>query len=86
MIIYTQIHMLYNSKTIKFDLITHNAINEKRYILAIKKDDIIMLAHCNNKDKQFVKGDFNDFDFINREIYAFCKIIDHKFKYFFVKC
>ena len=43
--------MLYNSKTIKFDLIIHDAINKERYMLAIKKDDIIMLAHRNNNNK-----------------------------------
>ena len=41
--------MLYDSKTIKFDLIIYDAINEKRYIFTIKKNDIIMLIHRNNK-------------------------------------
>ena len=43
--------MLYNSKTIKFDLIIYGVMNKKRYIFIIKKDDVIMLAHRNNKDK-----------------------------------
>ena len=80
--------MLYNSKIIKFDLIIYDIINEKRYMLVIKKSDVIMLAHRNgnNKNKQFVKNDFDDFDFINREVYAFYKIVDRKFKHFFIKC
>ena len=49
--IYIQIHILYNSKIIKFNLIIHDAINEERYIFIIKKNDIIMLAHRNNKNK-----------------------------------
>ena len=52
----------------------------------IKKNDIIMLAHRNNKNKKFVKNDFDDFDFINREIYIFCKIVNRKFKHPFIKC
>ena len=36
-IIYIQIYMLYNSKTIKFNLIIYNAINEKHRIFIIKK-------------------------------------------------
>ena len=40
-----------------------------------------MLVHCNDKNKQFIKKDFDDFDFINREIYVFCKIVDRKFKH-----
>ena len=43
--------MLYNSKTIKFDLIIYDVINEKRRMLVIKKDNVIMLAHRNNKNK-----------------------------------
>ena len=43
--------MLYNSKTIKFDLIIHDVINEKRYMLIIKKNDIIIFIHRNNKGK-----------------------------------
>ena len=78
--------MLYNSKIIKFDLIIHDVINEKRYIFIIKKDDIIMLAHRNNKNKQFIKNNFYDFNFINREIYVFYKIVNRKFKHSFIKC
>ena len=63
-------------------------MNEKRHMFIIKKDDVIMFAYCNNnnKNKQFVKSDFDDFDFINREIYVFCKVVDRKFKYLFIKC
>ena len=43
--------MLYDSNIIKFNLIIHDVINEKRYIFIIKKNDIIMLAHRNNKNK-----------------------------------
>ena len=78
--------MLYNSKTIKFDLIIYDIINKKRRILVIKKNNIIIFIHRNNKDKYFVKGDFDDFDFINREIYIFYKIVNYKFKHSFVKC
>ena len=78
--------MFYNSKTIKFDLIIYDVINEKRYMFIIKEDDIIMLVYRNNKNKQFVKNDFDDFDFINREIYVFYKIVNHKFKHLFIKC
>ena len=34
--------MLYNSKIIKFNLIIYNIINEKRYMLAIKKNNVII--------------------------------------------
>ena len=43
--------MFYNSKIIKFDLIIYDAINKKRYIFIIKKNDVVMLIHRNNKDK-----------------------------------
>ena len=43
--------MLYNSNVIKFDLIIYNAINKKRRIFVIKKSDIIIFAHRNNKNK-----------------------------------
>ena len=78
--------MFYNSKIIKFDLIIHDVINKERRILAVKKDDVIMFVYRNDKGKQFVKGDFDDFNFINREIYVFYKIVNRKFKHFFVKC
>ena len=78
--------MLYDSKIIKFDLIIHGVVNKERYMLVIKEDNVIMLAYRNDKGKQFVKSDFDDSNFINREIYAFCKIVDRKFKYFFIKC
>ena len=77
--------MLYNSNVIKFDLIIHNAMNKERYMFIIKKGDIIMLAHRNNKNKQFIKNDFDDFDFINREIYVFYKTVNRKFKYPLIK-
>ena len=54
--------MLYDSKTIKFDLIIHDVINEERYIFTIKKSDIVILTHRNNKNKQFIKNDFDDFN------------------------
>ena len=80
--------MLYNSNAVKFDLIIYNVMNEKRYMLAIKKSDVIMLVYRNNnnKDKQFVKNDFDDSNFINREICVFYKVADRKFKHFFIKC
>ena len=80
--------MFYNSNTIKFDLIIHNAVNEERHIFIIKKSDIVMLAHRNdnNKNKQFVKGGFDGFDFINRETYISYKVVNRKFKHFFIKC
>ena len=77
--------MLYDSKIIKFDLIIYDVINEKRYMFAIKKDNIIIFVYCNDKDKQFVKSDFDNFNFINREIYIFYKIADRKFKHFLIK-
>ena len=43
--------MLYNSKTIKFDLIIYDIMNKKRRIFAIKKNDVIILAYRNNKNK-----------------------------------
>ena len=78
--------MLYDSKIIKFDLIIYGVINEERRIFTIKKNNIIMLAHHNNKNKQFVKNDFDGFNFINREIYVFYKVVDRKFKHSFIKC
>ena len=77
--------MLYDSKIIKFDLIIYDVINEKRYMFAIKKDNIIIFVYCNDKGKQFVKSDFDNFNFINREIYIFYKIADRKFKHFLIK-
>ena len=77
--------MLYESNIINFDLIIYNVINEKRRLFAIKKNDIIIFIHRNNKNKQFVKSDFDNFDFINRETYVFCKIVNRKFKHFFIK-
>ena len=50
-IIYIQIYIFYNSNAIKFDLIIYDVINEKRRIFVIKKNDIIMLIHRNNKNK-----------------------------------
>ena len=61
-------------------------MNEKRYIFIIKKDNIIMLIYRNNKNKQFIKSDYDDFNFINRDIYIFYKIVNRKFKHFFIKC
>ena len=84
--IYIQIYIFYNSKLIKFDLIIYDAINEKRRIFIIKKDNVIIFVYRNNKDKQFVKNDFDDFNFINREIYVFYKVVNYKFKHFFIKC
>ena len=55
-------------------------------MLAIKKNNVIIFVYRNNKNKQFVKNDFDDFNFINREIYIFYKIVDRKFEHFFVKC
>ena len=88
MTIYIQIHVFYNPNAIKFDLIIYDVMNEKRRILVIKEGDVVMLAHRNDNDKnkQFVKGDFDDFDFINRETCAFYKIVDRKFKHLFIKC
>ena len=51
MIIYIQIYMFYDLKVIKFDLIIYDVINEKRRMLVIKKNNVIMFAHRNNKDK-----------------------------------
>ena len=79
--------MLYDPNAIKFDLIIYNVINEERRMLAVKKNNVIIFIYRNNNDKnkQFVKGDFDGSDFINREIYIFYKIIDRKFKHFFIK-
>ena len=63
--------MFYISKIIKFDLIIYNVINKKRYMFIIKKDKIIILIYRNNKNKQFIKSDFDDFNFINYEVYIF---------------
>ena len=43
--------MLYKSNAINFDLIIYNVINEKRYLLAIKKNNIIILIYRNDKNK-----------------------------------
>ena len=43
--------MFYKSNAINFNLIIHKIINEKHYLLLIKKNDVIMLAHRNNKNK-----------------------------------
>ena len=77
--------MFYNSKTIKFDLIIYNVMNKEHRIFAIKKNNVIMFIHRNNKNKQFVKGDFDDFNRINRETYVFYKVVNRKFKHFFIK-
>ena len=50
-ITYIQIHMLYDSKIIKFDLIIYDVINKEHRMLAIKKNDIIIFTHRNNKNK-----------------------------------
>ena len=84
--IYIQIYMLYKPNVIKFNLIIYDVINKKRRLLLIKKNDIIILVHRNNKNKQFIKNDFDDFNFINREMYVFYKIVNHNFKHFFIKC
>ena len=78
--------MLYESNAINFDLIIHDIMNEERRLLAIKEGDVVMFIHRNDKNKQSVKGGFDDFDFINREIYVFYKAADRKFKHLFVKC
>ena len=77
--------MLYKSSVINFDLIIYNVINEEHRLFAIKKNDIIILIYHNNKNKQFIKSDFDGFDFINREIYISYKIVNRKFKHFFIK-
>ena len=51
MMIYIQIHVLYESSAINFDLIIYDVINKERRLLVIKKSDVIMLAHRNNKNK-----------------------------------
>ena len=51
MIIYIQTHMLYDPKAIKFDLIIHDAMNKERRMLTIKENNVIMLAHRNDKNK-----------------------------------
>ena len=86
MIIYIQIYMLYDSKTIKFDLIIYNVINKKRHMLAVKENNIIIFIYRNNKNKQFVKSGSDDSDFINHEIYISYKTVNRKFKYPFIKC
>ena len=43
--------MLYDLKIIKFDLIIYNVINKKRYMLAIKKNNVIIFIYRNNKNK-----------------------------------
>ena len=43
--------MLYKSNAINFDLITHDIINEKRRLFVIKKNNVVMLAHRNDKNK-----------------------------------
>ena len=49
--VYIQIHILYKSNIINFNLIIHDVINEKRYLFVIKKNNVVMLAHRNNKNK-----------------------------------
>ena len=55
-------------------------------MLIIKKNSIIIFVYRNNKNKLFVKNDFDDFDFINREIYVLYKIVNRKFKHPLIKC
>ena len=43
--------MLYDLKIIKFDLIIYNVMNKERYMLIIKKNDVIIFAYHNNKNK-----------------------------------
>ena len=43
--------MLYDSKTIKFDLIIYDVMNKERHMLAIKENNIIIFIYRNNKDK-----------------------------------
>ena len=78
--------MLYDSKAIKFDLIIHDVINEKRRMFAVKKDDIVIFIYRNDKNKQFVKSDFDGFNFINHKICVFYKTANRKFKHPFIKC
>ena len=49
--IYIQIYVLYKSNVINFDLIIYDVINEKRRLLVIKKDNVVMLIYRNNKNK-----------------------------------
>ena len=49
--IYIEIYMLYKSNIINFNLIIYDIVNEKCRLLLIKKSDIIMLAHYNDKNK-----------------------------------
>ena len=46
--IYIKIHMLYESNIINF---IYDVINEKRHLLSIKKGDIVIFIHYNNKNK-----------------------------------
>ena len=43
--------MLYKSNAINFNLIIYDIINEKRRLFAIKKNNVIIFAHRNNKNK-----------------------------------
>ena len=43
--------MLYESNIINFSLMIYNVINEKRYLFIIKKNNVVMLAHRNDKNK-----------------------------------
>ena len=49
--IYIQIYMLYKLNVINFNLIIYDVINEERRLLAIKKNNVIMLVYRNDKDK-----------------------------------
>ena len=43
--------MLYKSNIINFDLIIHDVVNEKRHLFIIKKNNIVIFAYRNNKNK-----------------------------------
>ena len=88
MITYIQTHVLYNPDAVKFDLITHDAVNEERRMLVVKENDVVMLAHRNgnDKNKQSVKGGFGGSDSTNRETCAPCKAVGRKFKHLSAKC
>ena len=61
-------------------------MNEEVKIFFKEEELIIYVARNDkSKDKQATFNNLDDSD-INREIYSSCKIADHKFRYFSVKC
>ena len=61
-------------------------VNEEVKISFKEEELIIYIVHNDkSKDKQATFNNLDDSN-INREIYSSCKIVNRKFRYFFIKC